>query len=304
MSDALPADLHSAAYFGDQRDFWWNPDFVALCAARVGLARVRRALDVGCGVGHWSRVLLPHLPQAQLVGVDREPRWVEEATRRAAAAGWAAQTRYQVGDVAALPFDDGAFDLVTCQTVLIHLADVPAALAELRRVLAPGGTLLLAEPNNLAGATSVGSVRHAEPIATRLQLLRLHLAIERGKAALGEGDNSVGELLPGLLAQAGFGDIRCWISDRASMVLPPYASPAEQAVVRDFVDSFDQGWWGWSRGDAERYYRASGEAPADFAGLWALARAAAAQDVAALRAGQFSAAWGGVQYLFAATRPS
>ena len=79
---------HSAEYFGDQRDFWWNRDFVELMARRWQLSQARSVLEVGSGVGHWSRVLAPSLaPEAKLVGVEREPKWVAEATARAQAHG-------------------------------------------------------------------------------------------------------------------------------------------------------------------------------------------------------------------------
>jgi hypothetical protein len=42
-------DGHSAAYFGDTRDYWWNADFLALMGRRLSLDRVHDALDVGCG---------------------------------------------------------------------------------------------------------------------------------------------------------------------------------------------------------------------------------------------------------------
>lgn len=303
MSAELPPDLHSAAYFGDQRDFWWNADFVALCLQRVGLSGPLRMLDAGCGVGHWGRVLLPHLPLAHLTGVDREPRWIQEAAARAQAQGLSGQTHYQTGDVQALPFADATFDAVTCQTVLIHVLDVGLVLREFVRVLRPGGVLLIAEPNNLAGTQSVGSVRHDEPIERRLALIRLHMAIERGKIALGQGDNSVADRLPGLIAEAGLTQIRAWIADRPPMVVPPYSSADQQAFIRDFVEQFDRGWWGWSREDTQRYYLASGQNPAEFAGLWQIAREAMAQDATAMKAGQFSAAWGGLQYVFAAAKP-
>jgi hypothetical protein len=52
MSGDLPTEPHSAAYFNEQRDFWWNADYLGLVAARLGLKRARSALDVGAGMGH------------------------------------------------------------------------------------------------------------------------------------------------------------------------------------------------------------------------------------------------------------
>lgn len=45
-------DPHSAAYFNDQRDFWFNDDWLRLLARRLGFDQVRWALDVGSGQGH------------------------------------------------------------------------------------------------------------------------------------------------------------------------------------------------------------------------------------------------------------
>lgn len=77
---------HSAEWFGDQRDFWWNRDFLDLMAARWRLREAASLADIGCGLGHWSRLLYPYLAQsARLAGVDREPRWVAEGRENSAA---------------------------------------------------------------------------------------------------------------------------------------------------------------------------------------------------------------------------
>src|SRR5215212_3908216 len=142
---------HSAAYLGESRDFWWNVEQLELCARRNGLGHVGSALDVGAGVGHWGRLLTHVLPPAATVtGIDREPQWVEEATARAEAAGLAERFSYRVGAAEELPFEDATFDMVTCQTLLIHVADPRAVLAEMIRVTKPNGTILASEPNNRA----------------------------------------------------------------------------------------------------------------------------------------------------------
>src|SRR5438067_989004 len=136
---------HSAAFFGDFRDFWWNRDFLELMARRWNLSAVQSVLDVGCGIGHWGRILLPLLPEhAKLTGIDREPEWIEKANTL----GDRERTSYLEGDVMALPFEDSSFDLVTCQTVLIHLQDPLGAIREMMRVAKPGGLIVTAEPNN------------------------------------------------------------------------------------------------------------------------------------------------------------
>src|SRR6516225_8245609 len=50
-------DSHSAEYFGDTRDYWWNLDFLELIGKRLSFDRVQDVLDVGSGVGHWGQLL-------------------------------------------------------------------------------------------------------------------------------------------------------------------------------------------------------------------------------------------------------
>src|ERR1019366_5492129 len=78
---------HSAEQFGPQRDYWWNRDFLDLMATRWRLREASSLADIGCGLGHWSRLLYPYLrPPAPFVGAGREPRWgggAPEQIRRA-----------------------------------------------------------------------------------------------------------------------------------------------------------------------------------------------------------------------------
>jgi ubiquinone/menaquinone biosynthesis C-methylase UbiE len=157
-------DAHSAEYFGDTRDHWWNLDFLELIGKRLSLDRANDVLDVGSGVGHWGQLLANVIPRsARVQGVDRDPLWVEKAAARAAACGLAARFTYQVAVAEKLPFADASFDLVTCQTVLIHLPDPRAAVDEMLRVARPGGLILAAEPR-LAALNYWRSRRGSRPI--------------------------------------------------------------------------------------------------------------------------------------------
>jgi trans-aconitate methyltransferase len=70
---------HSAEWFGEQRDFWWNRDFLDLMAARWRLHEASSLADIGCGIGHWSRLLYPYLRAPALTanraGLPRRPNY-------------------------------------------------------------------------------------------------------------------------------------------------------------------------------------------------------------------------------------
>ncbi len=110
----------------------------------VDLTAVHHALDAGCGTGVFLLPLARRLvPQgATVVGLDLAEGTLGQARARVRAEGLPVEC--VIGDVEALPFADGTFDLVLANYMLYHVPDLERAIAELRRVLRPGGTLLAA----------------------------------------------------------------------------------------------------------------------------------------------------------------
>ncbi|HYY76222.1 MAG TPA: class I SAM-dependent methyltransferase [Gaiellaceae bacterium] len=111
----------------------------------------RATLDLGCGEGRVARDLAAR--GHRVVGIDASPSLVAAACE-ADRAG-----EYLVADATALPFDDGAFDLVVAYNSLMDVEDVRGAVREAARVLQRGGCLCLAivHPVNSAGAFAGGS---------------------------------------------------------------------------------------------------------------------------------------------------
>jgi SAM-dependent methyltransferase len=303
MPDAFQPLPHSAAFLNEQRDFWWNVDFVALMAERLGLRGARDALDLGAGLGHWTTTLLPLLhKQAHITGLERDARWVDGAQRRAAGLGVDHRCTFVVGVAEELPFAPDRFDLVTCQTLLIHVADVQAVLREMIRVLRPGGLLVFSEPNNIATTLVGDSISASRSIPERLERTAFALTCERGKAALGEGDNSVGDLLPGYCAELGLTDVRAWTSDRTFALVPPYASDAEQALIRAMEEEVAEGRWGDTKPDAKRYFLAGGGRADRFESMWANRLQEDLSTLKQIRAGTLHTAGGGVHYMISGRR--
>ncbi len=305
VSSDRSTEAHSAAFLKvPQRDFWWSRDFLALVARRLDLSTVQHVLDVGAGIGHWSTALLAVLPpNATLVGLDPEPRWVKQAQREKEELGVGERCRFVQGVAEQLPFEEKSFDLVSCQTLLIHVPDPVAVIAEMRRVVRPGGLLLLSEPNNLSGMLVADTVIADKPVADWVERVEFALICERGKAALGEGNNSIGDLLPGLLAKAGFVEIETSINERAWPLVPPYATAEQQALKSMILSMPDDAPWGWPAPDTKRYFIAGGGDPETFERRWQLRLDEHRQVRAELRAGQFHTAGGGIHYLISAGRP-
>lgn len=97
-----------------------------------------RALDAGCGTGALAFAFAPLV--AEVVGVDASPDFLVAARR-----GAPANCVFLAGDVTALPFEYGAFDLCGCLRVLHHVRRPELVVAELARVTRPGGRILVAD---------------------------------------------------------------------------------------------------------------------------------------------------------------
>ena len=123
---------------------WWIDGFTEgadaeyeeqiLPMAAAGLAGAHRVLDVGTGEGQVAR--LAARAGADVVGVD--PTWAQLAEARQRAGGPA----YARAEAARLPFADASFDAVVACLVFEHINEMDAAIAEVARVLAPGGRFL------------------------------------------------------------------------------------------------------------------------------------------------------------------
>jgi SAM-dependent methyltransferase len=113
--------LDRTAWLRGEREPW------LLGLQAIAEFRPRRVLDAGCGNADFASLIAA----PEVVCVDSSEAAVEAARRRGLEA--------RVADIQELPFTDGEFDLVTCNWVLYHLPEVDAGLAEIVRVLRPGG---------------------------------------------------------------------------------------------------------------------------------------------------------------------
>lgn len=109
-------------------------------AAKAETGGVRRAADVGSGTGEVALALAQRMEGGEVVGFDFSPDMVRVARERGADTPG---LRWEVADAAALPLPDGWADLLCSSATLVFLPDMPGALREWRRVLQPGGAVLV-----------------------------------------------------------------------------------------------------------------------------------------------------------------
>jgi arsenite methyltransferase len=113
----------------------------ALVHEALGAAPGERILDAGCGPGFYVAETLDRVgAEGSVVGVDASPAMLSVAAKRCEGHD---NVSFHEGDVTALPVADADFDKALSVQVLEYVADIPAALGELFRVLRPGGRLLI-----------------------------------------------------------------------------------------------------------------------------------------------------------------
>jgi ubiquinone/menaquinone biosynthesis C-methylase UbiE len=299
---------HSAEFFGEQRDFWWNRDFLDLMAKRWRLREASSLADIGCGLCHWSRLIYPYLRSpAQFVGVDSEPRWIAEAPdqfRRAFPQVDPALIRFAQGSATHLPLPDSSFDVVTCQTVLMHLEKPLDALREMLRVLKPGGLLVCVEPNNLWNCVAFTSQTDDEPVETITQRFEFWLRAQRGRMAASLGNHGFGDLLPGSFAQLGLTEISVHLSDKANPIYPPYAGADQRAILAQEQAWKKQQAGPWDRAGLRRDVLRGGGTEEFFERTFTGLERRFEAEQKDITDGRFHGGFGGVTYLVSGRKPT
>ena len=112
---------------------------------RIRAAGAEQVLDLGCGTGAMAIAVAHELPGVRVIGVDGDPDVLNRAREKSAAAGVDLELHEAMAD--AVPLSDGSVDCVVSTLVFHHLPPTVKrrALAEARRVLAPGGLLLICD---------------------------------------------------------------------------------------------------------------------------------------------------------------
>jgi ubiquinone/menaquinone biosynthesis C-methylase UbiE len=146
-----------ARMFEEQRRGWFE---------RLGLRSGDAVLDAGSGMGEVTRMLAGLVqPGGRAVGVDLSAELVGRARERAAGIS---NVEFRVGSVTALPFDTGSFDAVYSERVFIHLDEPDTAMAELFRVLCPGGRLVIVDADHARVAVDADDLELSDLLVAAL----------------------------------------------------------------------------------------------------------------------------------------
>lgn len=145
------ASLGENLHFG----YWDSPDsqvplaeatdrLTDMMTERLRIGAGSRVLDLGCGVGT-PGVRIARLSGAHVTGISVSKEQVARANALAEESGLADRARFQRADAMDLPFEDGSFDGVIALESIIHMPDRAQVLAQVGRVLRPGGRLVLTD---------------------------------------------------------------------------------------------------------------------------------------------------------------
>jgi ubiquinone/menaquinone biosynthesis C-methylase UbiE len=159
-----------------------NARFVADFRAAHGPCRRGEILDVGTGPGRIAVALCQADGAARVVAVDLAEAMLALARRNVTAARLEKRIVCVRGDAKALPWPDGRFEAVISNTIVHHIPEPSPALAEMARVVAPGGTLFVRDLARPATAAEVAALVAAyaggeAPAAQRLFEASLHASL-------------------------------------------------------------------------------------------------------------------------------
>jgi len=162
----------------------------------LGVQAGECVLDVGCGSGAVTRDIARRVgPAGRAVGVDPSPQFLVVARELAEAAGLGSGLEFCEGSALHLPFPQGSFDVAVAVTVLVHTPGGESAVAEMARVVRPGGRVGVFDLD-----TDMTTVTHPDRALTR----RIVAAASDSTAV----DGWLSRRLPSLFARAGLEDVR------------------------------------------------------------------------------------------------
>jgi SAM-dependent methyltransferase len=161
----------------------------------AGLRPDSHLLDLGCGPGYFAELAVTELvPEGRVTGVDVDGALLDPARARAANRG--SSIEYVLASGVAIPLPDDSVDFAYARFLFQHLDRPLDVLAEMRRVVRPGGVVMVMDTDD------AGLLIHPQPSGWS-ELLEAAARSQKGRG----GDRSVGRKLRGMLVQAGLHEV-------------------------------------------------------------------------------------------------
>ncbi|MBL6445559.1 class I SAM-dependent methyltransferase [Fulvivirga sp. 29W222] len=264
---------HSESVLTEEREYWWNEDYLELLSKRLNFDQCQKVADIGCGIGTMSFALSKFFPENTVIkGMDFEKGHIKKARQKSKKKSreHGNEFHFVEGDAMDIPFETDEMDLTFCQTLLIHVDQPTHVLEEMKRVTKNDGWIVAIEPNNLVHSLMFDNYAQTHfDIDDMMKIIEVRLRCEKGKRKLGLGFNSLGDALPDLFTQVGLEDIQVWISDKALSCIPPYDTREKRVRVAQLIDWLETGGGGGFNYDRDLwYFKAGGGKKADFDIYW------------------------------------
>ena len=174
-----------------------------------------RIIDVACGTGIVARLVAGKVGRSgTVVGIDLNAGMIAVAKQNSPVTG--ADVEWRQGDVINLPFADASFDTAFCQQGLQFFPDKPAALKELRRILAPGGSMILTVWSSVSPLN-----------AALADALTRYVSVAAAKSCLAPFAFRDYRVIKALMVEAGFQHIKM-----ETLVVERRLGPAEESIPR------------------------------------------------------------------------
>jgi len=190
--------------------------------ARLPLQPGDRVLDVACGDGQYAVWLAERIGSGQITAVDASPAWLQLAAEKVRANG-ITNIELRKADARRLPFADGSFDFVWCAQSLYSLPNLMQCMAEMVRILKPGGALAVLEDDTLH------HVLLPWPVDLELEVRKAELAAFQ-KEAVAPARFYVGRWTSRLLRRVGLRRVR------EQTLAATRQAPLSEAAQRFFAD--------------------------------------------------------------------
>lgn len=180
---------HSEKYINKGRVLWWDPEWLRYIAKCNGFPLLKTVCDLGTGAGHWAEALAIALRwknTTDLTVLDFEEKWVIEANKNVALNKNVKSLVAVKKDALNTGFPDGMFDLVTCQTLALHVSTPGKLVKEMIRICKSDGYVLISEPVNVINRCQIAqSIAFLHPHEAAI-IFEIWLSYHRGiKTTLG-----------------------------------------------------------------------------------------------------------------------